>query len=79
MITYTYRHLADGSTHTLVCDTIWQALNRAEYDVEEQRSVVEPVRIAVRGAVFEQGQILALLETWTNPAIINREMPMTCA
>jgi hypothetical protein len=73
MITYTFCRLTDGSTYTLPYERIWQALDRAEYDVETQAGVAEPMTIKVDDTVFEKPQILALLETWVNPSIIKRE------
>lgn len=58
---YTYRIRVDGVTHIEQCRNLWDALNRAAYDITEQAETVEPVFIAVGPCIFTSEQIPVLL------------------
>jgi hypothetical protein len=58
---YTYRIRVDGVTHLEPCNNLWDALNRAAYDLTEQQDTVEPVFIAVGECIFTSEQIPVLL------------------
>ena len=68
------RTRADGLLHEEVCPSIWSALDRAEYHVEMDAERVEPVAITTPIASFDKAQIMALLEVWTDPALLKRQV-----
>lgn len=59
---YTYRMRANGAIYSDICDSLWHALNRAEFDIEQNAPSVEPLSISVKQCVFGLAHILAMLD-----------------
>jgi hypothetical protein len=57
---YTYR-MQQGAVQTEVCESLWDALSRARYDLEQQEGAIVPVSITVGLCIFHYGHLLLLL------------------
>ena len=59
---YTYRMRANGAIYSDICDSLWHALNRAEFDIEQNAKSVELVSISVKQCIFSLAHVLAMLD-----------------
>ena len=58
---YTYRMQHQATVQTEVCDSLWDALSRARYDLEQQTGSIVPVSITMGLCIFHYGHLLLLL------------------